>query len=240
MQIVAALAAKETSVIAIEKGQFSEAERCLRFAIELNSHDDDAWCRQGNVIADHSDRFEEAEAAYRKAVAISGDPVLPRANLAWLLVALDRLDEADQIVVLLDDLDPVGCDLLQAARALASDNFGEAAEYLQRALEGDQGQLHSTFSDDLLRLLRIAVKRGYGEKLIAWFNQSGQAERQAPVYAAFVAFVRGERFLLDFSPEVRKPAEKMFRWLNSRADRSPATPDKPARKRGRPRKRQIA
>ncbi|AVT75913.1 hypothetical protein RPPS3_18500 [Rhodopseudomonas palustris] len=235
-----AFALSRVSSLQVDLGRFDEAAQFGRRTVEQYPGNYEAWYRLGNVLADHTGNLAEAEAAYRKAMAIGDPSMVAEANLAWLLIDADRLSEAEPIVAALDKLDPVGRELLDAARALVRDNFGEATEHLQRALSGDQQQLATVFSDDLLRLLRIAAKRGYGDKLIDWFKETGAADRQAPVHASFVAFVRGERFLLDFSPEVRKPAEKIFRWLNSRADRSPATPDKPARKRGRPRKRQIA
>lgn len=49
-------------------------------------------------------------------------------------------------------------------------------------------------------------RHGYGERLITWFKATGHADRQAPVYAAFLAYVRGPSMLLDFNPEVRQPA----------------------------------
>ena len=58
--------------------------------------------------------------------------------------------------------------------------------------------------------MRLAERHGHGEKLIAWFETSGNAERYAPAYNAFVAFVRGERFLLDVNPEVRTSAQQLF------------------------------
>jgi len=231
----------ETSQLGRSSDLLREAEHIVRHWVERDQTNYDGWSLLGSILADHSGHPAEAEAAYRKAMTISGDRVIAEANLAWLLLASGRLSEIASLESALTKLDPVGRALLDAARALVQDNFGDATGHLQQALNGDQEQLNATFSDDLLRLLRIAAQRGYGEKLIEWFNQSGQADRRAPVYAAFVAFVRGERFLLDFSPEIRKPAESIFRWLNSRSDRSPSTPDKPARKRGRPpRKRQTA
>jgi hypothetical protein len=116
-----------------------------------------------------------------------------------------------------------------------------AMSHLETALSGDQQILSASYFDDLLRLLRLAHARGFGEKLIAWFDESGHADRQAPVYAAFVAFVRGEQFLRDVNPEVRAPAEKIYQWLMRLRNRQRPSgkPDdgKPKRRRGRPPKR---
>jgi hypothetical protein len=45
-------------------------------------------------------------------------------------------------------------------------------------------------------------RRGLGERPIAWFEESGFADRLAPVHAAFVASVRGARTLLDVGNSV--------------------------------------
>jgi hypothetical protein len=78
------------------------------------------------------------------------------------------------------------------------------------------------------------------ERLIEWFEQTGHSERHAPVYAAFVALVRGERTLLDINPDVRQTAENFYRWL-ARRKQANASPPEPApsakRRRGRPSKR---
>ena len=43
--------------------------------------------------------------------------------------------------------------------------------------------------------------------MIEWLKEARYSERYAPVYAAFVAYVRGKRYLLDNSPEVSKLRE---------------------------------
>jgi hypothetical protein len=72
----------------------------------------------------------------------------------------------------------------------------------------------SPFFEDLLRLLRLAAARGFGERLLEWFKESGNADRYAPVYGALVAKVRGEQYLRDLNPEVRRFAEKFYDFLS--------------------------
>ena len=93
-----------------------------------------------------------------------------------------------------------------------------------------------TYLDDLLRLLCFAERTGHGERLITWFETSGEADRHAPVHAAFVAYVRGERMLNDVNPEVRQPAQRIYAWLAShRRDAKPAPASATRKRRGRPR-----
>jgi tetratricopeptide (TPR) repeat protein len=226
----------------VSRGRIEEAETVWRRAVELDPRDLAAWISLGNMLADHSSRVEEAKAAYRSAISISDTGQIAEANLAWLFVASGRMSDATALRGSLDKLHPVGQGLLDAALEISADNFGAATTHLSEAFTGDQKQLNSTFSDDLLRLLRIAEARGFGEKLIAWFVESGQAEQRAPIYAAFVAYVRGDRFLLDFSPEVRKPAERILRWLSSRrkVERTETPGSQPKRRRGRPPRKRKA
>ena len=218
------------------QGRTEEAEAASRRAVEIDPGDYDAWVLLGNILSDRSAYSSEAEAAYRSAISISDNGLIAEANLAWLLLSAGRIEEAATIRASLDGLHSVGLALLDAAFEMNADNWGAATTLLNEALTGDQEQLNTTFSDDLLRLLRIAEARDFGEKLITWFVESGQAEQRAPIYAAFVAYVRGEKFLLDFSPEVRKPAERILRWLTShRKDKQAEAPtSQPKRRRGRP------
>jgi hypothetical protein len=103
--------------------------------------------------------------------------------------------------------------LLDAGIEIARENFGAAAHLIEIAISEGTTSLSAASFDELLRLLRLVHSRGYGEKLIAWFQDSGLSERQAPIYAAFVAYVRGSEFLFDVNPEVRRPAESIYKWL---------------------------
>ena len=51
--------------------------------------------------------------------------------------------------------------------------------------------------------------------MISWFEESGNAERYAPIYGALIAHVRGERFLLDLNPEVRGVAQPLYAKLSA-------------------------
>lgn len=75
--------------------------------------------------------------------------------------------------------------------SLARDDFGVATGHLAAALGDDPTAAASEHARGLERLLRLAERRGHGERLIAWFEESGFADRLAPVHAAFVAYVRG-------------------------------------------------
>jgi hypothetical protein len=158
-------------------------------------------------------------------------------SLAWLSLLAGRPAEAAQAQAEQDDMPAPQRTLLDAGLALASDDFGVATRHLAEALGHDPAAAASEHSRELERLLRLAERRGHGERLIAWFEESGFADRLAPVYAAFVAYVRGERTLLDVNPEVRRPARILYDRLDApRQYRRSHAPAPAKRARGRPRK----
>ncbi len=190
----------------------------------------------GNLLLDVQGDSLRAEALYRDAAAVR--PLWANLNLAWLLLLTGRTAEALALRASLETLPPSGLALLGAAIELAQDNFGTATAHLTAALDGGLEHEGMTFSDDLERLLRLAEQTGYGERLLGWFEASGAADRVAPVYAAFKAYVRGEAMLLDVNPEVGRPARVIYDRLDAprRRQRPAAQPSKPKRPRGRPRK----
>jgi hypothetical protein len=122
---------------------------------------------------------------------------------------------------------------------LLEDDFGSSTRDLHIALTSNPEELADTFFDDLLRFLRVAAHHNYGDRVIAWMEETAHAEQQLPIYAAFKAFVRGDRFLLDINPEVRRPAQKIYAWLNSNQAPELENKSKAARKPSRRRKRLL-
>ena len=137
-------------------------------------------------------------------------PLPAYANLFWLYALTDRADEALEVFRKLDGLPPAGRALMEAAFALSAENFGEATGHLEKALRGDLAGESFDFTDDIERFIRIAVAKGFGERLIAWFEENRFDERFAPVYAAMKAVVFGEEVLLDVNPEVRHAASLIY------------------------------
>lgn len=193
--------------------------------------------RLANLVLDLKGDVFRAEVLYKEAK--EQNPLVANANLAWLYLAQDKLSETGEIRKLITALPETGLALIDAAIQLSRRNFGSAMDYLKTALDGEIASEAFSFEDDLDRFLRLAKRKGYGEELIAWFEETAFADRIAPVYVAMKAYVRGEKALLDVNPETREPAKMIFdrlagAWHPEQETTHTAGQEK--RRRGRPRK----
>ena len=159
-------------------------------------------------------RYSPAETSLRRALDVESD-ALTSANLTWALIAQDKVGGARASRAGLTDIAAEGIALIDAGIELVQDNLGNAFDHLATALAVGLEEGTSAFFEDLIWLLRIGTDRGHGERLIAWFESSGNHDRYAPIHAALVAYVRGERFLLDVNPEVRGTAQKLFAKMSA-------------------------
>ncbi len=211
-------------------GRYDEAEAAYRKAIELDPKYAWPWNNLGVLLTDHLGRHEEAEAAYRKAMELDPRDAIPAANLAYLLLDHEmRKEEADKYYQLaIAGLSPEGAGLLRAYRALAENNFGAATAELATVLEKKAPGLFSSFLDDILRVLRLATLRGYGEKLLNWFEESGLKDRFWPLCAAFDAYLHGDGRLQDVNPEVRGAARHILSMLKRGQTRQSAVASRAA------------
>ncbi len=198
-------------------GRYKEAEIAFRKAITINPKYSYTWGSIGNLLYDHLGQIREAEIAYRKGLELSPDEIAPKVNLAYLLLSdPNRSSEAEPYYdESVKQLPIHGYSLLTAFRAFAHDNFGEATKAFAIALETDHPEIFTVFYPGLMRVLRIAKERDYGEKLLQFMDESGLGERYWPLYAAFTAYVFGEEKLRDVNPEVRRAAKRIYDWLTS-------------------------
>ncbi len=195
--------------------RYEEAKQVYGEAIKLTPDDADPWNGLGNVLADFLDRPEEAETAYRQCLAINPEDGCAKGNLAYLLFDQgQRLNEAEAFYQqALAKLPEHGGALLRAYRALTLDNITEALSAFAAAIGNDSDELFIDHFDDLLRVFRLAKKRGYGDKFLAWFDESGVGEQYWPLKAGFEAYIHGEEKLRDINPEVRAAASRIYTSL---------------------------
>ncbi len=198
-------------------GRYKDANEAYRRSVELSPRDIRSWTSFGNLLYDHLGDKEQAEIAYKHEFDLSPDEIAPKVNLAYLLMSdPNRSSEAELYYEEAVKCLPVhGHSLLTAFRAFAHDNFGEAIKAFAIALETDHPELFTVFYPGLMRVLRIAKERDYGEKLLQFMDESGLGERYWPLYAAFTAYMFGEEKLRDVNPEVRRAAKRIYDWLAS-------------------------
>ncbi len=189
-----------------------------------------------NMFLDFGEGLIRAEILYREAAV--DEPLLANSSLAWLYLLTGRVADAVDLTTVLGDLSAYRRALLNGGIQLAEDNFGAATDHLASALGGELDQREAEFSDDLNRLLRLAEAKSYGDRLIVWFEDTGFADRVAPIYVAFKAYVRGEKQLLDVNPEVRRPAQAIYNRLDApRRYRLKLAPRQQTRKKREPRRK---
>ena len=216
--------------------RYPEAEAIYLKAIGLDSKDAELWNYLGCLLADNPVRLTEAEKAYREAFRLDPQEPFATANLAYLLLGqAGRKADAEPLYrAAIEMLPPHGARLLRAFYAVTEDNFGAATEELREVLDEGHEELFTVFRDDLLRILQLAAERGYGEKLLAWFESSGLGARYWPLQVAFDAYLHGEERLMDVNPEVRSGARRLVSEMSRRPrgtpEESPETPPKKARR----------
>jgi tetratricopeptide (TPR) repeat protein len=166
-----------------------------------------------NIRLDVQGEYALAETLYLEAASI--DAPLADPHLAWLYLFTHRLPDAASIRKSLENLPAAFLGLLDGAIRLAEDNFGAATDCLKSVLDTGFGDNEPDYSISLIRFLRLAEMKEYGERLISWFEDTSVSDRLAPVYVAFKAYVRDKNVLLDVNPEVRRPAQIFYDKLDA-------------------------
>jgi hypothetical protein len=185
----------------------------------------------GVLLMDSETDPARAESLYLDAASVR--PLDAQAHLIWLYLLGGRVSEAVILRGSLNELAAEQLALLDSAIELARDNFGSSTMALTRFLDDALALGDARFSLNFARLLRLAGIRGYGERLLAWLEETGLAERVAPFYAAYQAYIRGEDQLRDVNPEIRRPAGVIYDWLDRQRQRPVDTPKTKRGKRDR-------
>lgn len=173
------------------------------------------WNLLGGLYLDHTGHSQQAHYAFLEGLKTGNNPEMDyiNANLIWYYIASNDIDSAIKQRNSIDQLSQVGLELIDSAIAIATDNFGLAIDYLQKALEADDPDLWTTFKDDLLRLVRLMKKSDYGEKLLEWMRGQNLMLKHAAFYHAVEAYVLSDDLLKNINPETRKISQPMYDWL---------------------------
>ena len=165
----------------------------------------------GNMLFDNNIDKERAEKLFLESV--KNNSLTAYINLFWLYLFTERTEKAKKVISMLPEMPQKGRDLINAALAIESDNFGKSSELMHSALSESLTAENFDFTDDFERIIRLSINKGFGEKLASWFEDTRFSERYAPIYVALVAALRGEKTLLDSNPEVRDGARKIYARL---------------------------
>ena len=190
-----------------------DAELCYRQVLAIDSETVYAWNNLGSLLMDFYANYSEAKAAFEKAITIDEAFFIPHYNLAWL--SLLSGNKANIELKQLPEVSQPGKALLQAAIYVTEQNLGLAFQLLDETLNDNLDDLWSMCRDDLLRLIRLIHQQQLGPQLLAWFDSSGQAIKQAPLYAAARAYIDDADYLNQINPEVRTVAQSLYQYLHA-------------------------
>ncbi|MFH0880037.1 MAG: tetratricopeptide repeat protein [Lentisphaerota bacterium] len=202
-------------LLAKKLARYEEAETAYRTAIEADPKNIYSWNRLGRLLVDSLGREKDSETAFRQVLQIDAGNILAITKLSYLLLKQQNHKEEAEIYCqkAIEALPVPAVALLKAYRCFVNDDFGMGVKELMIFFATENKDIIVSFFDDLLRVLRLVASRGYGEKLLNWFNESGQGDRYWPLYAAFDAYLNGEEKLKDINPEVRSAASRIFSAL---------------------------
>lgn len=197
-----------------DDGRYQEAEAILETALGHDGSSAETWSALGNLLADQLGRLPEAERALRRAVELAPAAPVPRANLAYLLISEGRMAEAEEPCrAALGGLPAHGAFLLRAFRRLGEGDLGGALGELGAALATEHAELLTIYRDDLLRCLRFAASRGWGDLILAWVAASPFGDRYRAIWLAYEAHLHGAERLRDANPEIRAGARRLLNEL---------------------------
>lgn len=162
--------AERAALAAIRIGDMTRAGRHAATATASPQASWRAWNARG-IVADHQGRWDDADAAYAKALALSPDRPEVLNNMGWSLLVRGRWDEALALLERAAAGDPKSqriADNLELARAALSED-------LPRRRPGeDDGEWAARLNDAGV----IARVRGERGKAIAAFTQAIRARSQ--------------------------------------------------------------
>ena len=200
-------------LLATHLGRYQEALDAFQRAIELNAKNYANWRELGYLLFYFMNRPDEGRAAYENALALDPDDFVVKTNLLVLgMVRGNTIPEA-QFDANITMQPTYGASLLRSIKAVTQENFGEASLQFKSALSENLPMVLESYRGLTMLILRQFAERGYGEKLLAWMNETQISDQYWPIYIAFDAYLHGDEKLRDVNPEVRGAAKPMLTWL---------------------------
>ncbi|WP_221307367.1 tetratricopeptide repeat protein, partial [Rhabdobacter roseus] len=180
------------------------------------------WNRLGTLYEDHLARYQEAEAAYLKAIQLDENDILPKLNL--LFMYRDKLNQLNKAKALFSEMkEPaefIDSYWLNASLfALYDKNLGIATTHLLQALQITKGTLPATTQDDWWRYAAVTVRLGYGQAILDALQEHGYDLLLRPYYVAIQSLLvkDSNAFLDSIAVEIREVAadlaERIRRYM---------------------------
>lgn len=209
------LAAIAIGDLLTEEGDLPEAERQYRLASSLAPKSDTQNLHASAFFSGYiAEQFDRSIRLYKRLVQIDPKDFVALSNL----MVLEQFSEQGPLQFELDEkllsVHPAhGQALMRSIRATRAGDQGLAFSQLGSVFEGTEEQIFETYRGFLLLLFREAAKRGWGDLLLRFLDETGASDRHWPLRAGYEAYLFGEQRLLDVNPEVRAAASKIFSLL---------------------------
>jgi tetratricopeptide (TPR) repeat protein len=179
------------------------------------------WNSFGTFLLLDPGNFQEAENAFRQALALNPDNAEYHSNLARLLLQRKKsLAEAVSLAeraVLLDSKNfPALYTLL--GLLLSTDRIAGFETHLRRYFEEGNDDFHKSFWSDTLSLLKQALHKGgeWERLLLALFDSGKVGQRWRPLREALMAVAGDNPYYLNgIAPEIREPASNILSALKA-------------------------
>ena len=165
------------------RGRWEEAVEILAPLVEESPRMADAWENLAMAL-EHLGRLDEAEAAYRRALELTGGGDQVTLRLAGLYLITGRLDEARKHAELVLPTSPARAHGLLARIALAAERTEEAERHARSALESQPGA-----PGPRITLARIAAGKDRPEEALHLLAEIEDEDKGA---APDFWFVRGD------------------------------------------------
>lgn len=199
-----------------QPNRLDEAEAAYRTAIEINPKSDHYWMTLGNLLQDKSKRFGDAKEAYREAAVLAPNNPFPLANMARLLAASGRKQEAsDQyrkaLAIAGDEHDYLR---LQAHCWLGNSDLALQAldKMAELATMGNSAAFYR-LKEQCFECHAIGVSKPLGDLMV----RSQFADFLMPFALALRAADGDEDALLDAAVEVRGIAQEVLAQIEQKS-----------------------
>lgn len=211
-----AMGAEELPAIALASSadeSSSVAHSVIRTSLS-KAHSPFPFLIMGRLLQGHLHRFDDAEAAYRKAI----DPIPSNAeldnSLAWLLFKINNIDlESELVARRAVTLSPDNPHILHTLAVILvhRGNWLEAVPLARRFLTEGSAEFQEESWPDILTFFSEAARTSHAADAVALLDELALTDRYRPLREALAAIAAGTRaYLRRVAPEIRQPAERLI------------------------------